>query len=104
MTFNTDQLAALSKYEGYFRTAVNSNWARNPGREAVEEIHGILSAATGDRRSSNSNCQACILGLLRDTGRLYYADKAEAESRRSVKASAVPAKTRKKVTLKTEAE
>ena len=83
MTFTKDQMEALAPFEEYFRTAVGANWARNPGRENLSRIHGILKSATGDNRRLDANCQHCIVNLLRDTGKAYFADKAEIELKKS---------------------
>lgn len=79
MKLTEQQFKTLADYEPYFDTAVRSSWARHPGQTALKEIHGIYTAATGDRRRLNGSCQSCILHLLQDCGRLYFADKAERE-------------------------
>lgn len=80
MTFTKEQLDTLSKWEDHFHTAINADWARNPGRIGMDELYDTLHAATGDNRSRNYNCQSCILHLLQDVGRIYYKDKAEIEA------------------------
>lgn len=92
MTFNKEQMEVLAKHEENFTRALNARWARNPGRAGLTEIYDALTAATGDNRHRNYNCQACILRLLRDVGKLYFADKAEAEA----KAAAKKARSKKK--------
>ena len=90
MTFTTEQLNTLSQWEEQFRTAVNAQWARNPGRSAIKVIYDIYSAATGDRRRFSDNCNHCILSLLTDCGKAYFADlkeKAVSASTREVKVS-----------------
>ena len=77
MTFTTEQLNILSKWEEHFRTAVNARWARNPGRSALRVIYDIYIHATGDRRRFSDNCSQCILSLLTDCGNLYFADITE---------------------------
>lgn len=89
MTFTKDQMEMLSKFEEHFKTAVNADWCRNPGRENLQVIHQILTSATGDRRRLDANCQHCILTLVRDTGKLYFADK---EAMQKVQAEEIPVK------------
>lgn len=106
MTFTDEQMAVLAKYEEHFTTATKANWSRYPGRAALEEILDTLKAATGDRRRLNAACGVCYLNLLKDTGRLYFADKeariAEANEKKAVELSEKKAKPKKKVTVKTE--
>lgn len=92
MTFTKEQMEILKQYEDSFRTAVNADWARNPGRFALQTIHGIYTGATGDKRRFDDNCQHCIVSLLRDCGRLYYNDKVEMEKAKEVKAEDIPVK------------
>ena len=105
MTFNEEQFQTLAKYEDYFRTAVEAAWCRYPGHAALTTVHAILKDATGDRRRLNTSCGVCTLNLMRDAGRLYFADKQariDAENyRRAVELSQAEAKPRKKVTVKT---
>lgn len=79
MKLTEQQFRTLADYEPYFDTAVHSSWARHPGQAALREIHGIYTAATGDRRGFNGSCQSCVLHLLQDCGRLYYAEKVRRE-------------------------
>ena len=88
MTFTKEQMAILAKHEENFTRAMNAQWARNPGRAGLTEIYDTLTAATGDNRHRNFNCQSCILRLLRDTGKLYFADKAEMEAELAARAKA----------------
>lgn len=105
MTFTEEQFQTLAKYEDYFRTAVEAAWCRYPGRAALETIHTILRDATGDRRRLNASCGVCTLNLVRDAGRLWFADKQariDAENdRRAIELTQAAAKPRKKVTVKT---
>ena len=74
MTFTKEQLKTLSAWEENFRTAVNAQWARNPGRSGLRTIYDIYTSATGDRRRFSDNCSHCILSLLTDCGKLYFQD------------------------------
>lgn len=81
MTFNKEQIKRLEAFEPYFQTAVRSDWCRYPGPAGLQVIHSIFCIATGDRRRLNSGCQTCVLNLIRDCGRAYFADKAELAKR-----------------------
>ena len=83
MTFTTEQLETLSQWEENFRTAVNAQWARNPGRSGLRVIYDIYTSATGDKRRFSDNCNHCILSLLQDCGRIYFQDTIELATRRA---------------------
>lgn len=106
MTFNDEQFQTLSKYESYFTDAVRASWCRYPGHAALVTVHTILKDATGDRRRLNTSCGVCTLNLMRDTGRLYFKDKeariAAENDKKAVELTEAKAKTRKKVTVKTD--
>lgn len=80
MRLNDEQFKALEAYERNFNTAVNARWARHPGDRALRVIHTVFTEATGDTRHLNTGCQTCILHLLQDCGRLYFAEKAERDA------------------------
>ena len=104
MTFTTEQLNTLSQWEEQFRTAVNAQWARNPGRSALKVIYDIYSAATGDRRRFSDNCNHCILSLLTDCGKAYFADlteKAVTTNTKDVKVSQEEKQVVKRAKVKT---
>ena len=115
MTFTEEQLKALSPWEENFRTAVNAQWARNPGTQGLKVIWQIFTETTGDTRRFNDNCNHCILSLLQDCGRLYFHDTIElATKKANAKAvvefpgdketvKKVPIKTTKKATKKPKA-
>ena len=77
MRFTEEQLNTLSAWEDNFRTAVNAQWARNPGKSGLRVIYDIYTSVTGDQRRFNDNCNHCILSLLQDCGRIYFQDKQE---------------------------
>ena len=77
---NDTQFLVLSQYESYFRTAVESQYARHPGRSALVQIHAIFTAATGDKRRLDDNCQTCIFNLLKDCGMFYFEEKRRREA------------------------
>lgn len=104
MTFTDEQLTTLSAWEENFRTAVNAQWARNPGRTALRVIYDIYTAATGDIRRFSDNCNHCILSLLTDCGKAYFADiteKAVTTTTKEVKVSQEQKQVVKKARVKT---
>ena len=105
MTFTEQQLKDLSPWEDNFRTAVQAQWARNPGRDGLRVIYDIYTSVTGDTRRFNDNCNHCILSLLQDCGRIYFRDQQELaqmkESARAVEVSQEDAEPVKKVAVKT---
>lgn len=105
MRFTEEQLKDLSPWEDNFRTAVNAQWARNPGRSGLKVIYDIFTSVTGDTRRFNDNCNHCILSLLQDCGRIYFQDKQELALRaiptKAVEVSQEAAEPVKKVAVKT---
>ena len=77
MRFSEEQLMALKPYHKNFETAVESRWARNPGRKALGEIAGIWNEVQGSSEVWDFNCGTCILRLLTECGGAYLADVAE---------------------------
>lgn len=100
MRFTEEQLNTLSAWEDNFRTAVNAQWARNPGTNGLRVIYDIFTSVTGDQRRFNDNCNHCILHLLQDCGRIYFQDKEEL-ARRKVEVSREAAEPVTKVEVKT---
>lgn len=83
MNYTEEQFNILAQYEDNLRTAVDGNWARNPGRTALAQINGILNEATKANHRLNAWCQQCILSLLRSAGKLYFEDKKERETQKA---------------------
>lgn len=107
MKFNEEQIKTLSQWEYNFHCAVHADWTPNPGSLALSTIHQIFCQVTGDQRRLNDNCQHCILELVRDCGRIYFADKAELEAKKARKVAStdkVADTTIKKVVVKTTAK
>ena len=103
MTFTKEEMEILSKYEQYFHTATKANYTRNPGRVALQEMHGIFKSATNSAIRLNTGCGHCIYSLVKAVAVAYYKDKAEYEEmeKKIVKALDLPAKTEEKVPVKT---
>lgn len=74
--FTREQLDSLDKYAIDFNRAVNADYCRNPGKKALETIHGLMRDALGDIRTLNVNCNHCIVSIMRDCGRAYFRDRA----------------------------
>ena len=81
MRFSEEQLMALKPYHKNFETAVESRWARNPGRKALGEIAGIWNEVQGSSEVWDFNCGTCILRLWTECGSAYLAYVAERKSR-----------------------
>lgn len=91
MNYTDEQRAILAQYEEYLRTATRSDWSRNPGPRALEQINDILYAGKPNKPRVNYGCQQCILRLLKDAGTLYFADLAEIEATEKAAKTAKPA-------------
>lgn len=59
------------------RRAVERGYLTWPGREAVTAMDAAYQGVYGIRRRFNAGCGVCVLNLLRDVGRLYFAQKSE---------------------------
>lgn len=80
MKLTKEQMDFLKPYEGRMETATKSNWASAVSQTELEGITQILNQVTGGNRRANANCASCILEILTDIGRIYFAQK-EAESK-----------------------
>lgn len=85
MNYTEEQFWALEPYAEHFRTAVESRWARNPGRRALKTIGETYNAAAGLQERWDTNCGTCVLRLLTEAGRLWFED--EAAIRASIEAA-----------------
>lgn len=93
MNYTPAQLKVLSTYEEYLRTATFEKWSRNPGRRALEIIAEIYKETRNLQVFSlQANCNTCVLNLLADVGRLYFADLKEIEAEQKAKREAAEAK------------
>lgn len=99
MRLTDEQFQTLSKYEEQFRTAVKSRWARFPGTSAMHVIHNIKTQVTGHASRLNTSCSSCVLRLLTEMGNIYFADKAERETRKVVTVTAEELEFREKVVV-----
>lgn len=77
MKLTQEQFERLVPYEKYFRTAINSKYASYPGISALETINRTYNEVTGIVRKLQASCGSCILNLLTDMGKIYFAHKQE---------------------------
>ena len=80
MNFSEKTYTELAQYERYFRTATEADWCPNPGRAALDRMQDALDALDGRRGPRNHNCGTCLLRVVKRTGFLWLADKAEREA------------------------
>ena len=75
-----EQFAALAQYEDRFTTAINAKWCRYPGLAALQTMASVYNSVTGQGIRINSGCSRCVLHVVQDTGRVYFAEKARREA------------------------
>jgi len=77
MNYTDQQFEALAKYEGSFRSAIDSNYYdHNPGPSALKEIRAAyMSTGPGRWIAEDYGCSTCIIRLLRKAGRLWFEDR-----------------------------
>ena len=75
MNYTDQQFEALAQFEGHFEKALRASWCPYPGPAGVELIRKAVSAATKRERRVNASCNNCILNLVKDAARMWYADK-----------------------------
>ena len=105
-----EQFQALAQYEDRFTTAINAKWCRYPGLAALQTMVSVYNSVTGKTLRLNSGCSRCVLHVVQDAGRLYFAEKARREAvqaTETARASETPAKKkrpakRKETTKETE--
>ena len=80
MTMTDEQFAALAQYEDRFTTATKANWCRYPGLAALQTMVSVYNSVTGQGIRINSGCSRCVLHVVQDAGRVYFAEKARREA------------------------
>ena len=70
-----EQAAYLAKYEAFLTTAVNTTYARNPGREALSKIRDIVQDVTGKPQPKNFGCGRCVYNIIHAAGVIYFAQR-----------------------------
>lgn len=103
MNFSEKTYNELAQYESYFRTATEADWCPNPGRAALDRMQDALDAYDGRPGPRNHNCGTCLLRVVKRTGFLWLADKAEREAQ-DAHETPQPTKTPSKKTSATSAK
>ena len=75
-----EQFAALAQFEDRFRTAIDGGWCRYPGLAALQTMASVYNSVTGRGIRINSGCSRCVLHVVQDAGRVYFAEKARREA------------------------
>ncbi len=75
-----EQFTALAQYEDGFRTAIDGGWCRYPGLAALQTMASVYTSVTGQGVRINSGCSRCVLHVVQDAGRVYFAEKARREA------------------------
>ena len=93
-----EQFQALAQYEDRFTTAINAKWCRYPGLAALQTMVSVYNSVTGQTLRLNSGCSRCVLHVVQDTGRLYFAEKARrdaVQATEAVNVSETPARKKR---------
>ena len=93
-----EQFAALAQYDDRFRTAIDAKWCRYPGLAALQTMVSVYNSVTGQGIRINSGCSRCVLHVVQDAGRVYFAEKARREAvqaTEAVKISETPARKKR---------
>ena len=98
MTMTDEQFTALAQYEDRFTTAINAKWCRYPGLAALQTMASVLGDVTGRAVRINSGCSRCVLHVVQDAGRVYFAEKARREAVQATMAKGTEDATKKKRT------
>lgn len=94
-----EQFNALAPFEEHYKTAIEVNYTRYPGSAAIDTMFYIYKAITKSRININRSCGTCLLHLVQDVGKLYFAEK---KRREELKAEPEPKPDKaKKTTRKT---
>lgn len=113
MILTEEEFKALEPYEKNMSTAVRAGWARNPGSSALDLMQTVYARVSGTAMKINKGCGTCILNLLKDVGRIYFADKEERnaagkaekhESGHVVASGSKSIRAKKRVPVKTKSE
>ncbi len=75
MYYTEEQFNALTPVADELRRAIDHNYAHNPGAKTLDAIREAYISASGTKRyPRNWGCSACVVQLMKDAGRLYFAD------------------------------
>lgn len=81
--FNKDDYELVKAYEGDFRRAIDSRYAKNITLVQFYTINKVYRETLN--RSANSNCGGCVLQMLTSVGRLYFSFKEKFEAEEAAK-------------------
>ena len=84
-TITAQEYAALRPYEANMKTALASDWTRGLGRTGIQVMKEIRDAVVGRRIYVNASCPVCVIQLVREVGRLYFAYQEAVEKKPVVK-------------------
>lgn len=94
-----EQFQALAQYEDRFRTAIDGGWCRYPGLAALQTMVSVYNSVTGQGIRINSGCSRCVLHVVQDAGRVYFAEKARREALQATKSVKVEDTPKRKKTV-----
>ena len=83
MNYTEEQFKTLAPFEDNFRTALEGNWSRRISIPDQRRIKATYEAATDTRVPYNVGCASCVVRILRQAGRLWFADKEAREGTKS---------------------
>lgn len=97
------QFQTLARYEDNLRQAQGGRWARHPGRTAIQSIYKTLTELAGPQPRLQTFCAPCVLRVMKEAGKLYFAEKERREKetiaqQTALKATETPAKPKAKKT------
>lgn len=101
MNFSDKTFNRLAEYERYYDTAIHGDWCPNPGRAALAAMCDALDEHDKKRNLRNFSCASCLLRIVKRTGYLWYADKAEREALKASEAERRTTTPPKKTTAST---
>jgi hypothetical protein len=94
-----EQFAALAQYEDRFRTAIDGGWCRYPGLAALQTMASVYASVTGRGIRINSGCSRCVLHVVQDAGRIFFAEKERRTAEETAKKEKTADNTAKKKTV-----
>ena len=95
-----EQFNALAPFEANYKTAIEVNYTRYPGRAAIDTMFNIYRELTNSRININRACGTCILHLVQNVGKLYFAEKARRIAEAAFKTEPEPKPDKAKKTTK----
>ena len=84
-----EQFAALAPFEKNYESALKANYTRYPGMTAIDTMFRTYRELTNSRININRSCSVCVLNLVKNVGKLYFAEKERREQLAAEQAKAV---------------